>query len=573
MLNIIKKQLIKGVSGKFLSGELTAIMGPSGAGKTTLLNILTGMQVEYTSGSIKCNSFRENGALQYKKDSCYILQEDNLPSLFTVVEIMNIAADLKLKNISEKAKSFLIEDVLDNLGLTVCKKTKCQHLSGGQRKRLSVALELINNPPIMFLDEPTTGLDSSASSQCIQMLKNLAIGGRTIICTIHQPNAIIYEMFDHIYVLAQGHCVYQGSSTNSLPYLSSLGFNCPQYHNPADYLLEVINGDYGNHINLLKDAAEDQKWRKAVPKIAFVKEEITPVHQNSIYNIEQRDKLYEPPSEMTRFWILLYRYRIQLVRDWTISQLKLLLHILVGIFLGFTFEYCGKDASKVHANLGFLLACIVYLSYTSTMPAVLKFPSELAMLKKERFNNWYKLKTYFAAFLVSDIPIQASFTVVYTVTSYFISSQPAEWRRFIMVLVILTLVGLASSSLGLVVGTLVNPINGTFFGAITIAVMISGSGFLILFPHMPKLLYPITYMSFMSFALEGLMQAVYGYNRGPLECPEESDYCHYRYPEMLLRDVGMERRNYWIDVGYIFTFFVVFRILAFFTLRRKLSKA
>lgn len=140
---------------------------------------------------------------------------------------------------SQDDKQILVDQILDTLHLSFAKDTRCDNLSGGQKKRLSIALELIDNSPILFLDEPTTGLDSSSSTYTIRLLHNLAREGRTIVCTIHQPSASIYELFDHIYVLAEGHCVYQGSHSNTVPYLASIGLQCPQYHSAADYLLEV----------------------------------------------------------------------------------------------------------------------------------------------------------------------------------------------------------------------------------------------------------------------------------------------------------------------------------------------
>lgn len=559
------KKILNNVSGTFKTGELSAIMGPSGAGKSTLLNILTGFQRDKWTGKIEyVGKRRKHSWKEYRKQSCYIQQNDCLLPLFTVWEMMWMAANLKIgESLSRKSKEMLIVEMLENLDLSKIKETKCGCLSGGQKKRMSIALELLDNPPVMFLDEPTTGLDSLSSYQCIKLLRGLAKSGRTIICTIHQPSAAIYEMFDTAYLLAEGRCAYEGAPTNALAYFASVGLHCPKYHNLADYIIEVVNKEYGDFNDQLVKLTSNTKksWRL----------DTLDCLTNNFIDESKVGVLVYPPSEFRRFLVLTRRFAIVLFRDWTATYLKIVSHVLIGVILGLLYTNAGNDGSKSFSNVGFLLVTSVYLSYTNMMPAVFKFPAEIEILKKERFNNWYQLRTYFAASFVCNLPIQILMIFAHISVSYFLAGQPTDVNRYFMFLLVAIMTALVSESIGLFIGVLTNPTNGTFLGAIILCGMMSLCGFLALFKYMPRVLYYTSYVSYIKYSLHGFFQALYGYNREKMSCPKL--YCHYNVPKTLMMEMSMIDGNYWIDILYLLCYYVLFRIAVYVSLKRKLSKA
>ncbi|XP_062121471.1 ATP-binding cassette subfamily G member 4 isoform X2 [Drosophila sulfurigaster albostrigata] len=158
---------------------------------------------------------------------------------------MHFAANLKIgPHMSSASKRERVNSILQAIGMYETRNTHTGKLSGGQRKRLAIALELVNNPPVLVLDEPTSGLDSSTCNQLITLLKKLAMEGRNVICTIHQPSALTFSMFDHLYAIADGQCIYAGGAHNLVPFLGALNLHCPESYNPADYLMEIATHDY-----------------------------------------------------------------------------------------------------------------------------------------------------------------------------------------------------------------------------------------------------------------------------------------------------------------------------------------
>ncbi|XP_049282574.1 ATP-binding cassette sub-family G member 4-like [Anopheles funestus] len=564
-----QKEILHKVNGKFPGSQLIAIMGPSGAGKSTLLDVLSGYRKTGVEGAVYVNG-RIRNLNSFRRMTCYITQVDRLQTLLTVLENMRIAADLKLgPEVSRHEKESIIEDILTVLGLYEHQFTITKRLSGGQRKRLSIALELINNPTIMFLDEPTTGLDSFSCNQVVDLLKQLAKQGRTIICTIHQPSAKLFQEFDQVYVLSNGECMYQGCTNSLVPFLQSVDMPCPVYHNPADYVIELACGEYGEEriqrMVMEMGNGECTEWFTDKRKLLKLEQLRKKYPLKKI--IEQNEDLMAT-SQMHQLQVLIKRGIIKAKRDATLTHLRIGVNIIIAAMLGFLFIDAGNEGSRVLDNYNLLFSILMHHMMATMMLTVLTFPTEMGVILKEHFNRWYTLKCYYLSVSIIDLPLSVFCCLIFSVIIYLMSGQPMEWFRFGMFFTISLLIVLIAQSLGLTIGAWFNVVNGTFLGPVLTIPMMMFAGFGVTLRDLPSYLKWGSHISYLRYGLEGYVNAIYGENRETLDC-ELKPYCHYRYPAKFLSEISMEGDQFWKDVYALCGTLILVRVFCYFLLRWK----
>ncbi|XP_004486706.1 pleiotropic drug resistance protein 1-like [Cicer arietinum] len=244
--------LLKGVSGAFRPSVLTALMGVSGAGKTTLMDVLAGRKTGgYIDGSIKVSGYPKKQET-FARVSGYCEQNDIHSPHVTVYESLLYSAWLRLASgVDSKTRKMFIEEVMDLVELNSLRNSLVglpgvSGLSTEQRKRLTIAVELVANPSIIFMDEPTSGLDARAAAIVMRTVRNTVDTGRTVVCTIHQPSIDIFEAFDELFLMKRGgQEIYVGPlgrhSTHLIKYFESIEgvSKIKDGYNPATWMLEV----------------------------------------------------------------------------------------------------------------------------------------------------------------------------------------------------------------------------------------------------------------------------------------------------------------------------------------------
>jgi ABC-type multidrug transport system ATPase subunit len=260
-------------SGYASAGEVLALMGPSGSGKTTLLNVLahrTAARKADVNGKVMVDG-RVVSRAEMGQLSSYVEQEDALIGSLNVRETVSFAAKLSLRGVSVKERKARVEALIGAFGLqkqadTIVGTPLQKGLSGGQKRRLGVASQLVTSPKILCLDEPTSGLDSAASREVMGYIRGVARGsGIIVVASIHQPSTATFELFDRVLLLSGGKTCFFGRREELKSYWEGIGLGIPKGTNPAEYLLDLVNVDFSSEEDGMRERVErvHEAWGKS----------------------------------------------------------------------------------------------------------------------------------------------------------------------------------------------------------------------------------------------------------------------------------------------------------------------
>ncbi|XP_053673623.1 ATP-binding cassette sub-family G member 1-like [Anopheles nili] len=550
--------ILNNLSGSFRSGRLVGIMGPSGAGKSTLLNVLSGFKKANVTGQLRVDGQRLSER-RSRKIISYTQQEVCLWPALTVEESLNYAAEFKLPSSTDRdQRRARVCELLQVLGLVECADTLTGSVSGGQAKRLSIGLELLSDPKVMLLDEPTSGLDTVAAQQVLAHVKQLAERGRVIACVIHQPNSQQLLLIDDLYVLAKGRRIYSGPTSAMVTYFARFGLECPVSHNPADYALEVASLDQEDkRLSRLVMEQEQDIFKSNPPQLAV---------EPSFDGGYQRYAL----TTLQQLRVLLRRTTRCTLRDSYQFKARILINIVIALITSVAFYNTGNNADRILANTAVLIINLYAIFFTSITSAVLIYPRESACFVLESKNNWYSLRAYYLAKIVVELPTLILSSSVFFMLVYYFTSQPFEWLRIGRFALVCLLFGWISQMLGLLLGSEFSAQNAVFLAILILIPASLFSGIFIPLRDIGILLRPLQYVSFVRYAFEGAIHAIYGFDRPDLDCPEV--FCYFRQLKRYLEFMSIPDLAYGYDLLALLCWIVLLMGAVYLSLRRRIKQ-
>ncbi|AEO69668.1 uncharacterized protein THITE_2120354 [Thermothielavioides terrestris NRRL 8126] len=416
-----KRRLLDHVSGWVKPGTLTALMGASGAGKTTLLDVLA----QRTSVGVVTGDMLVNDSPvgpDFQRQTGYVQQQDLHLDTATVRESLRFSAMLRRpKSVSKKEKFEFVEEVIKMLGMEEYADAVVgvpgEGLNVEQRKLLTIGVELVAKPKLLlFLDEPTSGLDSQSAWAICVFLRKLADAGQAVLCTIHQPNALLFQQFDRLLFLAQGgKTVYFGdigpNSQSLLGYFAKHGSRtCGDDENPAEFMLEIVaegvNRDGEDWHSVWKGS---QEYQDVLAEIEGIRERGQ--RQKLLGGADGVDNAGDAGSEFAmpfyaQVWAVTQRIFQQYWRMPGYVLSKLALGTLSGLFVGFSFFQPGVTQAGMR-GVAFAVFMVTTIFTTLVQQIQPLFVTQRSLYEvRERPSKVYSWKAFLIANIIVEMPYQ-----------------------------------------------------------------------------------------------------------------------------------------------------------------------
>ncbi|KAM5564592.1 pleiotropic drug resistance protein 1-like [Rosa sericea] len=562
-------ELLKGVSGAFRPGVLTALMGVSGAGKTTLMDVLAGRKTGgHIEGNITISGYPKKQET-FARISGYCEQTDIHSPHVTVYESLVYSAWLRLPpEVDSPTRKMFIEEVMELVELTPIRDALVglpgvNGLSTEQRKRLTIAVELVANPSIIFMDEPTSGLDARAAAIVMRTVRNTVNTGRTVVCTIHQPSIDIFDAFDEMLLLKWGgEEIYVGplghQSSQLIEYFEGIS-GVPKMnegYNPATWMLEVTSAAQEatlgvNFTDIYKNSEMYRRNKELIKELSTPPENSVELHFTTQYS----------QSFFTQCITCLWKQHLSYWRNPPYSAARLIYTTMMAIVFGILFWGLGSKRQKqqdLFNVLGSMYSAILFIGIQNASSVQPVIAIERVVFYRERAAGMYSAFPYAFGQVVIEIPytlIQTTLyvVIVYTMIGYDWTVSKFVWYFFFMYFSFLyyTLYGM------MIVAITPNTMVAAVLSSSFYPLWNVFSGFII-----PKTRIPIWWRWFywlcpISWTLYGLIASQFGDIKDALESGKTvenfiSDY--FGYKKDFLGVVAIVHVGIAVLFGFIFAF-------------------
>ncbi|KAK0200260.1 P-loop containing nucleoside triphosphate hydrolase protein [Desarmillaria ectypa] len=576
-------KILQAITSCFEAGKVNVILGPSGSGKSSLLNLMaqrlqsTLRSTYVAGGTLSLNGVQASPEVMSTLCS-YVTQDDSalLPYL-SVRETLQFAASLRLpSSMSKKEKRHRADEVMLKMGLKDCRHTLIGNellkgISGGEKRRVSIAVQVLTEPQVLMLDEPTSGLDAFTAASILDVLAQLAKEGRTIITTLHQSSSELYKRFGNVLLLAKGgRVVYSGAASEMLDYMSSVGFECPSMMNPADFALDVVSVD-------LRDTEQEELGRARVNQLvkAFkdrqeANDSRSPLTNKQTWPSLTHLKVYERRmlSITSALPILLKRGILAFLRQNSLLVMRIGSVLGISIGIGLFFSPLGHDYSSVQSRVGCIQETLP-LFFIGILQNVAVFPIERDFFYREYDDRVYSIEAFLTSYILLELPLEILACLIY---SLFVSIA-TDLHRSVGMYFITALNGLcilnSGESLGIILNTLMTRNTGLALNVTNVLMSIAMYMAGLMSLDMPAFLKALNKLSPLGYSVRNMMP--YAFRGQMFSCGDDQRLadgsCAISTGEQVLEIFNLEDVNAPLNLCAIVITTVVYRLLAYAILK------